>query len=272
MTGCRFVQVADSYTCSFQACTSFTMPIKKKLITRSIKQATMSIIYSARARVSCRFQSMQTIIFDYQCDSVSSMVVKFRNHEAAFQHSLPISITDGEKIILLYVTFTYISSQCHKCLQISILWAETGSLGILFNSITFKIVYGNFYQQLQETIDQTPKEDILVVQGDWNAKVGKDAQADWGEVCGSYCNVETNGRGLRLLEFATFNNLVLTNTLGPHKPSRRWTWHSPDGKHYNQIDYILVKKRFRSGVYIHRTRSFPGAHIGSDHDLVMMTF
>ena len=86
-----------------------------------------------------------------------------------------------------------------------------------------------------------------------------------------HCHAE-NERGLRLLEFATFNNLVLTNTLGPHKPSRRWTWHSPDGKHHNQIDYILVKKRFRSGVNIHRTRSFPGADIGSDHDLVMMTF
>ena len=46
----------------------------------------------------------------------------------------------------------------------------------------------HFYQKLQETIDQTPKKDILVVQGDWNAKVGKDAQADWGEVCGPYCN------------------------------------------------------------------------------------
>ena len=34
----------------------------------------------------------------------------------------------------------------------------------------------------------------------------------------------------------------------------------------------MVKKRFRSGVIIHRTRSFPGADIGSDHDLVMMTF
>ena len=33
-----------------------------------------------------------------------------------------------------------------------------------------------------------------------------------------------------------------------------------------------MKKRFRSGVDIHRTRSFPGADIGSDHDLVMMTF
>ena len=30
-----------------------------------------------------------------------------------------------------------------------------------------------FYQQHKETIDQTPKKDILVVQGDWNAKVGR---------------------------------------------------------------------------------------------------
>ena len=36
----------------------------------------------------------------------------------------------------------------------------------------------NFYRQLQEFIDQTPKKDNLVVQGDWNAKVGRDAQAD----------------------------------------------------------------------------------------------
>ena len=115
----------------------------------------------------------------------------------------------------------------------------------------------HFYQQLQETIDQIPKNDILVLQGDWNVKIGKDAQADWADVCGPCCNVETNERSLRLLEFATFNNLILINTHGPQIPSRRWTWHSLDGKHRNQIGYILVKKRFRSGVNIHRTRRFP---------------
>ena len=35
----------------------------------------------------------------------------------------------------------------------------------------------------------------------------------------------------------------------------------------NQIDYILVRKHFRSGMKIARARSFPGADIGSDHDL-----
>ena len=32
-----------------------------------------------------------------------------------------------------------------------------------------------FYDQLQNVIDQTSKKDILVVQGDWNAEVGRDA-------------------------------------------------------------------------------------------------
>ena len=101
-----------------------------------------------------------------------------------------------------------------------------------------------FYRELQSLVDPTPKQDILVVQGNWNAKVGEDAQEDWGEVCGPSCNPETNDRGLTLLDFAIYNNLVLANTLGNHKPSRRRTWHSPDGTHHNQIDYVLVKKRY----------------------------
>ena len=64
----------------------------------------------------------------------------------------------------------------------------------------------------------------------------------------------------------------LTILCGHHKASRRWTWHSPHGQHHNQIDYILVRKRFKTGVNIARTQSFPGVDIGSDHNLLMMTF
>ena len=54
-------------------------------------------------------------------------------------------------------------------------------------------------------------------------------------------------RGLRLLEFATFNDLALVNTFGHHKASRRWIWiwHSPNGQYHSQIYHILVRKRFR---------------------------
>ena len=129
-----------------------------------------------------------------------------------------------------------------------------------------------FYDQLQNVIDQTPRKDILVVQGEWNAKVGRDSCGNRQGNCGPFCHDHTNERGLRLLEFATFNDLVLANTFGHHKASRRWTWHSPNGQHHNQIDYILVRKRFRKRVNIARTRSFPGANTGSYHDLLMMTF
>ena len=37
-------------------------------------------------------------------------------------------------------------------------------------------------------------------------------------------------------------------------------------------DYILVKKRFRSGIKTAKTRIFPGADVGSYYDMVMMTF
>ena len=111
----------------------------------------------------------------------------------------------------------------------------------------------NIRQQLQNVTDQTPKKDILVVQGDKSTKVGNDAHENWQSICGPFCYEETNERGLGLQELATFNDLVLANTFGHHKTSRR------------------VRKRFRSGANIGTIRAFPGADIGSVHDLVMMT-
>ena len=128
-----------------------------------------------------------------------------------------------------------------------------------------------FYTQLQGVIDKVDKKDILIIQGDWNAKVGVDAMEDWSKYCGPSCNETTNERGLRLLEFSSYNDMVLANTLGEHKASRRWTWHAPNGSNH-QIDYIMVQNRFKSGISRAKTRSFPGADVGSDHDLVIMNF
>ena len=114
-----------------------------------------------------------------------------------------------------------------------------------------------------------PEKDILVVLGDWNAKVGENAFKNWKGTCGSYCNPETNKTGLKLLEFACDNDLVLANTLRKHKVSRRWTRHGQNGGYHNQIDYIMVRRRFMTNVNTAKTRSFPGADIGSDYDLVM---
>ena len=47
----------------------------------------------------------------------------------------------------------------------------------------------------------------MAVQGDLNAIVGKDAQADWGDVCRLYGNVETNKIDLRLYCNAETNKI-----------------------------------------------------------------
>ena len=78
-----------------------------------------------------------------------------------------------------------------------------------------------FYDQLRNVIDQTPKKDILVVQGDWDAKVARMLVETGKAFVDPFCNDDTNERGLGLPEFATFNDLVLTNTFGHHKASRR---------------------------------------------------
>ena len=88
------------------------------------------------------------------------------------------------------------------------------------------------------------------MQGDWNAKVGKDACKNGKNTCGLYSNNEINERGFRLLEFASLNGLKLANTFGPHKVSRRWTWHRSNGEHHNQIDYIMVQRRFQTSLNI----------------------
>ena len=93
-----------------------------------------------------------------------------------------------------------------------------------------------------------------------------------GQLEDSALEQQLNDRGLRLLEFAKSHNLTLANTLHPHKLSRTATWHSPDGKTHNQIDFILVPQRFKSSINKAKSRTFPGADIGSDHDLVLASF
>ena len=73
-----------------------------------------------------------------------------------------------------------------------------------------------FYNQLQNIINKVDKQDILIIQGDWNAKVGGDAHDAWATHA-PFCNNNTNERALHLLKFARLNNMTLSNTLGKHK-------------------------------------------------------
>ena len=60
------------------------------------------------------------------------------------------------------------------------------------------------------------------------------------------------------------------NTLFQPHERRLYTWTSPDGQHWNQIDYILCSQRWRSSIQSAKTR--PGADCGSDHELLIAKF
>ena len=89
-----------------------------------------------------------------------------------------------------------------------------------------------FYEDLQDLLELTPKKDVLFIIGDWNAKVGSQETPG---VTGKFGRGIQNETGQRLIEFCQENALVIANTLFRQHKRRLYTWTSPDGQHQNQM-------------------------------------
>ncbi|CAF4329403.1 unnamed protein product [Rotaria sp. Silwood2] len=76
-----------------------------------------------------------------------------------------------------------------------------------------------FYLQLQETIDKVPKEDMIVLMGDFNARVGKQEHLTMPQIVGPHAVDVKNENGIRLIDFCLTNNIVISNTFFQHKSS-----------------------------------------------------
>ena len=74
-----------------------------------------------------------------------------------------------------------------------------------------------FYETVDNTIQESHTKYILIVQGDFNAKIRSDAYEEWAECAGRFGIGVRNDRGQILLEFAGKHRLVVANTLFPHK-------------------------------------------------------
>lgn len=102
---------------------------------------------------------------------------------------------------------------------------------------------------------------MVVVMGDFNAKIGKGRQQD---IVGDFGIGTRNEGGERLLQFCLENRLIVTNTLFQHPKRLLYTWKSPGDVRRNQIDYILISKRHRNNVK--ECKTYPAADIASDHN------
>ena len=122
------------------------------------------------------------------------------------------------------------------------------------------------YEDLQDLLELTPRKDVLFIIGDWNAKVGSQETPG---VTGEFDGVQ-NEAGQRLIEFCQEKAQVVANTLFQQHKRRLYTWTSPEGQHWNQIDYILCSQRWRRS--IQSTKIRPGADCGLDHELLITKF
>ena len=121
-----------------------------------------------------------------------------------------------------------------------------------------------FYETVDNTIKEVKSSEVLVVMGDFNAKIGVEKHQ---AIAGGHGLGVRNDRGTRLVHFCEEHKLAIMNTYFQIPKRQLYTWKSPGDIIRNQIDYILISQRFRHS--IKRCRTYPGADIGSDHNPVV---
>ena len=71
------------------------------------------------------------------------------------------------------------------------------------------------------------------------------------------------------MEFCKRQRLVITNTWFQQEKRRRYTWKSPGDRERYQLDYKMVRQRYRN--IVKNSRTLPGADADTDHNMVAMT-
>jgi len=127
----------------------------------------------------------------------------------------------------------------------------------------------SFYEELEQVFDHFPRYHMKILLGDFNAKVGR-GNIFKPTIGNESLHQDSNYNGVRIVNFATSKNLVVKSTMFPHRNNHKYTWTSPDGQTYNQIDHVLIDRRWHSSIL--DVRSFRGADCDTDHYLVVAKF
>lgn len=123
------------------------------------------------------------------------------------------------------------------------------------------------YSGLEEHYKLAKGEDNLIIMGDWNSIVGECADSQEVRAFGL---ATRNERGDRPINFCRRYDMTITNTFQNIHRRKRYTWKIPGDIRRYQIDYIILRKRFRNQE--HRCKTYPGANVNSDHNLLIMKY
>ena len=125
-----------------------------------------------------------------------------------------------------------------------------------------------FYDDLDAAYKLCGSQEMKIVMGDLNAKVGTEPDP-LREVVGPYGLGNRNERGDMWVDRCMTHDQVIMNTWFQHHTTHLYTWKSPGDGVRNQIDYITIDKRFGNSIL--QVKGNPSADGGSDHVPIVAT-
>ena len=127
----------------------------------------------------------------------------------------------------------------------------------------------NFFNYLQEAVDEIPPNETYVILGDFNTHVGSrdPAKEDyWGKSSGPHGFGKMNDAGKERLSFLSLNEATVCNTLFQKNDIYKCTWQHPKSKSWHCIDYAIVRARDRRRCLDASVKR--GAECNTDHQLL----
>lgn len=122
----------------------------------------------------------------------------------------------------------------------------------------------SFHNTLRQAISDVPAHNLLVTVGDMNARLGKSSRDD----TGWYYHDRTNRNGELLRDTALECGLEISNHRFRKKSGKMWTFLSDGTLTKGQIDYILIRKKWRNSLKNTEPYNFFSS-LGSDHRVVV---
>jgi endonuclease/exonuclease/phosphatase family metal-dependent hydrolase len=104
-----------------------------------------------------------------------------------------------------------------------------------------------------------------IIMGDLDSVVGDEPYKN---IVGPHGLGIKNHRGQMLINFYERNGLIVTNTWFRKLKRRLSIWKAPEDRGRHQLDYILVKHRFRNSVK--DVQTLLGVDVDSDHNLLVV--
>ncbi|KAM9816523.1 uncharacterized protein ACBT44_010821 isoform 1-T2 [Syngnathus typhle] len=126
-----------------------------------------------------------------------------------------------------------------------------------------------FYACLDDVLSKIPKEDKIIILGDFNARVGRDHHL-WKGTIGKEGIGNINSNGVLLLSKCAQYDLTITNTIFRQKNKLKGSWRHPHSKQWHLIDYVIVRARDQRDVTITKAMMDSEA-CWTDHRLIRST-